>query len=111
MLEDAKDPGGGYPDRASGVLRSPRTAGDRMDLLVQTGAYVAENADRFRQAALVHLGLSFGALGIAMLIFIPLGVLASTGGRLTANIVGAVAAVRVIPSLAVILLLLPVYGL
>lgn len=82
-----------------------------MELLVETWEYVAENADRFRQAALVHLGLSFGALAIAMLIFIPLGVLASMGGRLTANIVGAVAAVRVIPSLAVILLLLPVYGL
>ena len=82
-----------------------------MDLLAETWGYVVENADRFRQAMLVHLGLSFGALAIAMLIFIPLGVLASMGGRLTANIVGAVAAVRVIPSLAVILLLLPVYGL
>ena len=60
---------------------------------------------------LVHLLLSLGALGIAMLIFIPLGVLASIGGKLTAAIVGAVAAVRVIPSLAVILLLLPIFGL
>jgi osmoprotectant transport system permease protein len=85
--------------------------GDRMELLAETWAYVAENADRFQEAVLVHLGLSFGALAIAMLIFIPLGVLASMGGRLTASIVGAVAAVRVIPSLAVILLLLPIYGL
>ena len=82
-----------------------------MDLLAQTWQYVGENAERFRQAVLVHLGLSFGALAIAMLIFIPLGVLASMGGRLAANIVVAVAAVRVIPSLAVILLLLPIYGL
>lgn len=82
-----------------------------MELLAETWGYVAENADRFRQAMLVHLGLSFGALTIAMLIFIPLGVLASMGGKLTSGIVGAVAAVRVIPSLAVILLLLPVYGL
>ncbi len=82
-----------------------------MDLLAQTWAYVIENAARFQQAALVHLGLSFGALAIAMLIFIPLGVFASMGGRLTSSIVGAVAAVRVIPSLAVILLLLPVFGL
>jgi osmoprotectant transport system permease protein len=82
-----------------------------MDLLAQTWAYIVENADRFQQAALVHLGLSFGALGIAMLIFIPLGVLVSQGGRLTSAIIGAVAAVRVIPSLAVILLLLPVFGL
>jgi osmoprotectant transport system permease protein len=82
-----------------------------MDLLSQTWAYIGQNADRFQQAVLVHFGLSLGALGIAMLIFIPLGVLASMGGKLTTTIVGAVAAVRVIPSLAVILLLLPVFGL
>ncbi len=82
-----------------------------MDLLAQTWAYAAENADRVQQAMLTHLLLSFGALGIAILIFIPLGVLVSRGGKLTSTIVGAVAAVRVIPSLAVILLLLPIFGL
>jgi osmoprotectant transport system permease protein len=82
-----------------------------MDLLSQTWAYAAENAGRVQQAMLVHLLLSFGALGIAVLLFIPLGVLVSTGGKLTSAIVGAVAAVRVIPSLAVIFLLLPIFGL
>jgi osmoprotectant transport system permease protein len=82
-----------------------------MDLLVATWAYIDQNADRFQQAVLVHLGLSLGALSIAMLVFIPLGVLVSRGGRLTSMIIGAVAAVRVIPSLAVILLLLPIFGL
>src|SRR4051812_3894187 len=82
-----------------------------MNLLVETWAYIDQNADRFQQAVLVHLSLSLGALGIAMLIFIPLGVLVSTGGKLTSAIVGAVAALRVIPSLAVILLLLPIFGL
>src|SRR5918998_149648 len=82
-----------------------------MDLLGQTWVYVAQNAVRVQQALLVHLLLSFGALGIAMLIFIPLGVLVSRGGKFTSTIVGAVAAVRVIPSLAVILLLLPIFGL
>lgn len=82
-----------------------------MDLLSQTWAYAAQNASRVQQAMLVHLLLSFGALGIAMLIFIPIGVLASMGGKLSSTLVGAIAAVRVIPSLAVILLLLPVFGL
>jgi osmoprotectant transport system permease protein len=82
-----------------------------MDLLSQTWAYAAENAGRVQQAMLVHLLLSLSALSIAMLVFIPLGVLASMGGKFTSTIVGAVAAVRVIPSLAVILLLLPVFGL
>lgn len=82
-----------------------------MDLLAQTWAYILANAPRFQQAVLVHLGLSFGALSIAMILFIPLGVLASRGGKLTSAIVGAVAALRVIPSLAVIFLLLPAFGL
>ena len=82
-----------------------------MDLLAETWEYMSANADRVQQAVLVHLGLSFGALAIAMLIFIPLGVLVSSGGRLTTAVIGAVAAVRVIPSLAVILLLLPYFGL
>jgi osmoprotectant transport system permease protein len=82
-----------------------------MTLLTQTWEYIGENVDRFREAVLVHLGLSLGALAIAMAIFIPLGVLASRGGRLTSLVIGVVAAVRVIPSLAVILLLLPFFGL
>src|SRR5262245_40126152 len=82
-----------------------------MNLLGETWAYIVANADRFQQAVLVHLGLSFGALAIAMLIFIPLGILASFGGRLTSAVISAVAAVRVIPSLAVILPLLPFFGL
>ena len=82
-----------------------------MDLLAETWAYITLNADRVKEALVVHLALSFGALLIAMFIFIPLGVLVSRGGRLTSLVVGAVSAVRVIPSLAVILLLLPVYGL
>src|SRR5688500_20239893 len=81
-----------------------------MDLLVQTWAYAAQNAGRVQQAMLVHLRLSFGALGIAMLVFIPIGVLASVGGKLTSTLVVAVAAVRVIPSIPVILPLLPVFG-
>lgn len=82
-----------------------------MDLLPQTWAYIVENSERFQQAVLVHVLLSFGALAIAMVLFIPIGVLASMGGKLTSAVVGAVAAVRVVPSLAVILLLLPVFGL
>lgn len=82
-----------------------------MDLLGQTWQYMSENADRVQEALLVHLGLSAGALLIAMLLFIPLGVVVSTGGRFTTAVVGVVAAVRVIPSLAVILLLLPFFGL
>ncbi|MCA9880708.1 MAG: ABC transporter permease [Thermomicrobiales bacterium] len=80
-------------------------------MLEQTWAYIVANQDRVQDALFVHIGLSAAALLLATLIFIPLGVVASRGGPVTTTVVGAVAAVRVIPSLAVILLLLPVFGL
>jgi osmoprotectant transport system permease protein len=82
-----------------------------MDLLAQTWDYIVANGPRLRQALAVHVMLSFGALAIGSVLFVPLGVLVSMGGRYTSVVVGAIAAVRVVPSLAVILLLLPVFGL
>jgi osmoprotectant transport system permease protein len=82
-----------------------------MDLLSQTLDYVITNWPRFQEALVVHLLLCISALALGILLFVPLGVLVSTGGKFASVIVGAIAAVRVIPSLAVILLLLPFYGL
>ncbi len=82
-----------------------------MELLSETWAYIVENQDRVRDALVVHISLSVAALILAMFIFIPLGVLAARGGPLTTGVVSVVAAFRVVPSLAVILLLLPVFGL
>jgi osmoprotectant transport system permease protein len=82
-----------------------------MELLADTWAYMVENQDRVRDALVVHISLSLAALLLAMLIFIPLGVLASRGGPATTTVISVVAAFRVVPSLAVILLLLPFFGL
>jgi osmoprotectant transport system permease protein len=82
-----------------------------MDVLSQTWEYIVANGPRFQHELTVHILLSFGALAIGIVLFVPLGILVSMGGRSTSAIVGAIAAVRVIPSLAVILLLLPVFGL
>ncbi len=82
-----------------------------MEILSETWAYIVENQDRVRDALMVHISLSVAALLLAMLIFIPLGVAAARGGPLTTSIISVVAAFRVVPSLAVILLLLPVFGL
>ena len=82
-----------------------------MELLADTWAYMVANQDRVWDALIVHISLSAAALFLAMLIFIPLGVLASRGGPLTTTVISVVAAFRVVPSLAVILLLLPFFGL
>ena len=82
-----------------------------MDLLGDALRYVADDPDRFREAVAVHLRLSVLALLLAAALFVPLGVLVSRSGRIGAVVVGVVAAARVGPSLAVLLLLLPWLGL
>ncbi|MFT4040132.1 MAG: ABC transporter permease [Thermomicrobiales bacterium] len=82
-----------------------------MDLLAGTWEYILDNQQRVQDALMIHIGLSIAALTLAMLIFIPLGVLAARGGPATSSVISVVAAFRVVPSLAVILLLLPVFGL
>jgi len=82
-----------------------------MELLGESWAYVVENRERFLDALAVHLRLSLSALGLAIALFIPLGVLVSRGGAWANGVLAGVAAARVVPSLAVLFLLLPFLGL
>lgn len=78
-----------------------------MSLLRESLQYIADNPDRFRAALLVHIRLSAYALGLALAIFVPLGVLTSRSRRIGPAIVSLVAALRVAPSIAVLFLLFP----
>lgn len=78
-----------------------------MSLLRESLRYIQDNPQRFRDALLVHIRLSAYALGLALLIFVPLGVATSRSRRVGPAIVSLVAAVRVAPSLAILFLLFP----
>lgn len=78
-----------------------------MSLLAETIQYVRDNPDKVQQALSVHLRLSLTALVLAILVFVPIGVLASRSSRVGPALLGAVAAMRVVPSLAVLFLLYP----
>ncbi|MFM9106830.1 MAG: ABC transporter permease [Chloroflexota bacterium] len=82
-----------------------------MDLLAATWQYIEANQARFQAAVVAHLQLSLGALLIAVLLFVPLGVLVSRGGPGASGVLALVAGSRVVPSLAVLFLLLPFMGL
>ena len=82
-----------------------------LDLLHDVLRYVQDNPAKVREALAVHVRLSATALLAAMLVFVPLGVLVSRSARVGPVIVGAVAALRVVPSLAVLFLLYPIMGL
>ena len=81
-----------------------------MDLFASALHYVTENQTRFWFATWVHVQLSAASLLLGIAFFVPLGILASRSSRIGPSVVGLIGAFRVVPSLAVLFLLLPVLG-
>lgn len=73
--------------------------------------YVQANSSRFAQALQTHLWLSAVALLIALVVCVPLGILTSRYSLLGSLTLGAANTLRVLPSLAVLLLVFPYLGL
>lgn len=82
-----------------------------MTALGEALAYAAARAPDLRAATLAHLVLAGSALVLAMAVAIPLGVRASRSPRLAAWVIALAGAARVVPSLAVLVLVLPYLGL
>jgi osmoprotectant transport system permease protein len=72
--------------------------------------YFSRSGDRYGTAVIQHLWVSGLALFFACLIGIPFGILCARLKRLRAVITGAFATLRIIPSLAVLLLCIPIIG-
>jgi osmoprotectant transport system permease protein len=72
--------------------------------------YFSRSGDRYGAAVIQHLWVSGLALFFACLIGIPLGILCARSKRLRAIITGIFATLRIIPSLAVLLLCIPIIG-
>ena len=81
-----------------------------MDWLSDLITFIQDKPDRFMSLVMAHLRLAFTALGLAALIYIPLGVLLSRLGQTGANAAGAISSIRVIPSLALVFLFYPWLG-
>lgn len=73
--------------------------------------YILANSSRFVQALQTHLWLSAVALLIALVVCVPLGILTSRYRGFGAFTVGAANIVRVLPSIAILLLVFPYLGL
>jgi osmoprotectant transport system permease protein len=88
--------------------KDDRASVDWMNVDLLRGAldYIQDNQQKFLDALRLHVELSLYALLFGILIFVPLGVLASRwrGGP---ALVGFVSALRVIPSISVLFLLYP----
>src|SRR5947209_12650519 len=73
--------------------------------------YIIDNPDIVRDLVLRHLQITAISLGIAAAIALPLGLLVNRYRWLTVPIVGTLGILYTIPSLALIILLLPIFGL
>jgi osmoprotectant transport system permease protein len=81
-----------------------------MDAFRGAFEYVITNSDRFLEAVKIHLTISLYALLIAIVICVPLGILCAKKEWLTGPIMGLFNSLRVIPSLAVLIIILPIMG-
>lgn len=100
--------------RTSSVDRASRPARDkneRIVILVDAFNYAALRGDEWFRALGQHLVLVGVALTIGVLICVPLGVLSARSRTAAVGIINGANALRVIPSLAILFLAIPYFGL
>lgn len=74
-------------------------------------SYLLTNIDRFWQALGVHVWLAVAALSVGIVICIPLGIWAARSRIVSGLSLNVVGILRVVPSLAVLVLVFPYLGL
>ncbi len=87
-----------------------RKVGERVTLVTSVWEFIRDNQDRFNDLLFSHIRISASALVIAVLLYVPLGVLFSRMDRVGSSAVGALSSLRVIPSLALVFVFVPWLG-
>jgi osmoprotectant transport system permease protein len=82
-----------------------------IDLLSQTLAYAQNNAVEWWRAFGTHLFLVMLALGISLTVSLPLGIYTARSRLAALLIINLFNGLRVVPSIAVLFLAIPVFGL
>ncbi len=82
-----------------------------METIRQVFNFLGERPEQFTRLLEAHVRLSLTALVAALVLFVPIGIACASSTRLGGTVVGALSSIRVVPSLALILLLYPWLGL
>lgn len=85
--------------------------GELIELFVSTWEYLASHGPEFGTALIDHLKLVGVSLGVAMLVCLPLGVWTSRSRFASLTFMNVVNGMRVVPSLAILFLVVPYLGL
>ena len=81
-----------------------------METVQKAWNYIQENPEKFLEAFREHLILSIIALLIAMIIGITIGIICAKNEKISSIIMGIFNSLRVIPSLAILIIVLPIMG-
>ncbi|MBS4202088.1 ABC transporter permease [Bacillus sp. FJAT-49732] len=81
-----------------------------MELLMKAYDYLIENHVRFLEELQVHILLSLSALCLGLVICVPLGIWCAKNPKVAAPIMNTINSIRVIPSLAILVIMLPIIG-
>lgn len=79
-----------------------------MDKVLQ---YVSENADKILELTLQHLQVTFTAIGLAILVAVPLGIVLVRYKKFSNPVIGVVGVLQTIPSLALLAIMIPLFGI
>jgi osmoprotectant transport system permease protein len=82
-----------------------------VDLLTETLSYAQSHAAELREALLDHLFIVGVALAISIAASVPLGVWTSRSRLASVTVINTFNALRVVPSIAILFLAIPVFGL
>ncbi|QWU18284.1 ABC transporter permease [Paenibacillus sophorae] len=72
--------------------------------------YLSKNHDVYLNAVMTHIGISLAVMLIGILIAVPLGVLCAKFLKLSQPVQGLFNILRLIPSLAILIVMMPVLG-
>lgn len=82
-----------------------------MDLLIQAAAYLTSHPQEFWTALEQHLLLVLVPLGIGLVLGLPLGLISARSPWVSVLLLNSFNTLRVIPSLAILFLAIPYFGL
>ncbi|NSL50321.1 ABC transporter permease [Calidifontibacillus erzurumensis] len=81
-----------------------------METILDAWIYIQEHSDKFFEAVRAHLTISLCALIVAMAVCIPLGIVCAKIEKISSVIMNVFNSLRVIPSLAILVIVLPIMG-
>ncbi len=82
-----------------------------MRYLTEAWTYTQTNSDRVIEATLRHIQIAGVALLVGLVVCVPLGVLTSRSRLAAVTIINGFNAIRVVPSIAILFMMLPLTGL